>query len=270
MHNLGQGIIASFEERAGGIASLREEVKGQLGELDRNHRVMARQLRSGLARGRADLQASVNAQLHYLGRGHAALTEAETRRKGEVHTFVKELDRTHRAMARQQRGELAQGRSELRARVGAQLHDLGRGHAALTEAEARRKGDVNTWLRGVARQLRTDLEPIHVALTGAETQRKAAVKALMDHVAVERAAGQKEWHRLAYAMAGKRKGAPVTEQLAAMCDRVFRYLANHPDGARLTEIEWEFDLGRLQAGRVVRHLMDEGKAEKRDYCYFAT
>jgi hypothetical protein len=26
----------------------------------------------------------------------------------------------------------------------------------------------------------------------------------------------------------------------------------------------------LQAARVVRHLTDEGKAEKRDLCYFAT
>jgi hypothetical protein len=241
MHNLVEGIIACHEARTAGIASLREEVKGQLGELARNHQAMARQLRTGLARGRADL----NAQLHDLGRGHAALTEAETRRKGEVNTWLKEVDRAHHAMAR---------------------------------------------------HLRADLSVVRAALSDAEVQRQAAVKALMDHVAAERAAGPREWQNLTHTRAAKRNGAnavaeapvrprpgveeeevvaravvgAVTEELTALSDRVFQYLANHPDGTRLTEIEREFGLGRLQAGRVVRHLMDEGKAQKRDLSYFAT
>lgn len=66
-----------------------------------------------------------------------------------------------------------------------------------------------------------------------------------------------------------RNGAVMTEEFTALGDRVFQYLANHPDGTRLTEIEREFGLGRLQAARVIRHLTDEGKAEKRDRCYYA-
>jgi phage gp16-like protein len=245
MHNLGQEIVASFEARIAGIASLREEVKTQLGELGRNHQSMARQMRGALAQGRSELRATVNAQLHGLDQGHTALAKAEARRQGEVHTWLKEVDQAHLGMATGLRDSLVRGRDQL---------------------------------------------------CQAEAQRQAAVQALMKHVAAERAAGRKEWESLVHTRAAKRNGAAavseapvrprpaaeeeeavaragvgsVTEELRTLGDRVFKYLANHPDGARLTEIEREFGLGRLQAGRVMRHLMDEGKAEKRDLCYFAT
>ena len=257
MHNLGQGIIASFEARTAGIASMREEVREQLGELDRNHQAMARRQRTDLARGRADLKANVNAQLHDLGQGHAALTVQEGRRKVEVNTWLHEVDQAHQAMGRQLRADLAHGRADLQQQVGELRSDLKRGCSSLSRTEARRKGEVHAW---------------------------------MGQVAAEHAGARQEWHRLVHTMAGKRNSAPagagpaveeehavaravvgaVTEELTALGDRVFQFLANHPDGARLTEIEREFGLGRLQAGRVVRHLMDEGKAEKRDLSYFAT
>lgn len=248
MHNLVQGIIGTHEARTDGIATLRGEVRehrraaqAQLREVGRNHQAMARRQRADLAHGRADMRAG------------------EAQRQEGVNTWLGEVHQGHQAMS-----------SQLRA-------DLSRGHAALSRADARRKGEVHTWLmkvdrahQSMARRLQADLGRSHMALTREEAQRKAAVQALMDHVAAERAGGQKEWQRLVHNMAGKRNGAVMTEEFTALGDRVFQYLANHPDGARLTEIEREFGVGRLQAGRVMRHLMDEGKAEKRDYCYFAT
>ena len=61
----------------------------------------------------------------------------------------------------------------------------------------------------------------------------------------------------------------LTPEIADLSQRVFGYLADHPDGVRLTEIEGEFGLGRFQAARVVRHLIDEGNTDKRDLLYFA-
>jgi hypothetical protein len=197
MHNLVQGITASFEARIDGIMSLREEVRGhrhamqvQLGELDRNHQAMALQLRNGLARG------------------HAALTAQEAGRKAEVHTWLHEVDQAHQAMSHQLQADLARGRD------------------SLTQAESRRKAEVHEWI---------------------------------GQVATEHNGARQEWRRLTR-----------TLEFTALSERVFQHLANHPDGARLTDIEQEFGLGRLQAGRVVRHLMNEGKAEKRDLSYFAT
>ena len=60
-------------------------------------------------------------------------------------------------------------------------------------------------------------------------------------------------------------GAPLGE----IIDRVFTYLANHPDGTKLTELEEEFSLSRIQVVKVLHTLMDAHKIEKRDQLYFA-
>ena len=60
-------------------------------------------------------------------------------------------------------------------------------------------------------------------------------------------------------------GAPTRE----IIDQVFTYLANHPDGTKLAELEEEFGLSRIQVVRVLHALMDAYKIEKRDQLYFA-
>ncbi|MFQ5875673.1 MAG: hypothetical protein ACE5JL_17995 [Dehalococcoidia bacterium] len=54
-----------------------------------------------------------------------------------------------------------------------------------------------------------------------------------------------------------------------LSNRVFAYLANHPDGARLVELEKEFGVSRFQMSRVIKNLINEGKVEKRKTLYFA-
>ena len=77
MHNLVQGIIGGHEARTAGIADLYEEVGEYRSELDRTHRAMARQLRTGLARERA------------------ALTPQEAERKAEVHAWMGQVATEH-------------------------------------------------------------------------------------------------------------------------------------------------------------------------------
>jgi len=60
-------------------------------------------------------------------------------------------------------------------------------------------------------------------------------------------------------------GAPLGE----IIDRVFTYLASHPDGTGLTELEEEFGLSRIQVVKVLHTLADAQKIEKRDQLYFA-
>ena len=52
-------------------------------------------------------------------------------------------------------------------------------------------------------------------------------------------------------------------------DRVFAYLADHPDGTKLVELEGEFGLARIQIAKVIRELMDDNKVEKHNLLYFA-
>lgn len=98
----------------------------------------------------------------------------------------------------------------------------------------------------------------------AEAPRPVVVVAPPPAVVAEAPPAMAEEEAVAMAEVGE-----VTPELASLSERVFEYLANHPDGTRLIELEREFSMSRLQMARVVRNLMDEGKAEKRDLFYFA-
>ena len=63
--------------------------------------------------------------------------------------------------------------------------------------------------------------------------------------------------------------AEVTLEIATLSARVFGYLADHPDGTKMTELEKKFGLTRIQMARVLRNLMDRNKVEKRGLLYFA-
>jgi len=52
--------------------------------------------------------------------------------------------------------------------------------------------------------------------------------------------------------------------------RVFWFLADDPNGVRLVEIERRFRLSRLEASRVVKSLIGDGKVKKRERFYYAT
>ena len=58
-------------------------------------------------------------------------------------------------------------------------------------------------------------------------------------------------------------------QIGELRNMVFAYLANHPDGVKLTELEEEFDTARIQIARVIRNLIEDNKVEKRGLLYFA-
>ena len=56
---------------------------------------------------------------------------------------------------------------------------------------------------------------------------------------------------------------------ATLRGHIFGYLADHPDGTRISELEQEFGLARIHIARAIRSLMDENKVEKRGFLYFA-
>ena len=195
-------------------------------------------------------------------------TQEIAQRKSDVGTMLKEFDDAHAAMS-----------NELKA-------DLAKIAPALRESEAERK--------------RTATQEI--------AQRKSDVGTMLKEFDEEEAGARDEWQRLTTTMQAKR-GAPVVEvrppeavapppveevappppveevaeeeavahaevaevtpEIAVVRDQVFEYLANHPDGTRLVELEEEFGLARIQMARVVRNLTDENKVEKRGLLYFA-
>ena len=65
------------------------------------------------------------------------------------------------------------------------------------------------------------------------------------------------------------KSVEKTPETTALNDQVLAYLADHPDGTRMTELEEEFGVARIKMARLLRELMGENKAEKRDMLYSA-
>jgi len=68
---------------------------------------------------------------------------------------------------------------------------------------------------------------------------------------------------------GKAVPKAATAQTATLRDVVFGYLAEHPDGARLTDMEREFGMARIQIAAALRGLIDDKKVQKRDLVYSA-
>lgn len=268
MHSLADEITSSYEARVAVLGSLRSDVSTQrrstqalIQELDVTHRAAAQQLRVGLAKGHSDLAGGVAAQLT-------------------------QLDGGHRAMTQELRAGLAKGHSDLAGGVADGLSRLDTARHAMTQ------------------ELRSHLAEARSGLVQTEGSRKSRIRAWIHEVAATHAGARDAWHNLAVIMQGKRAapsaavGAPeppypaggsptstvetmetsVEEaadhgdedgSLALLADRAFAYLADHPDGVRLTDLEQELELGRFQINRVVRRLTDRGKVEKRDLLYFA-
>jgi len=61
----------------------------------------------------------------------------------------------------------------------------------------------------------------------------------------------------------------ITPETTTLRNRVFEYLANHPDGTKMTELEQEFSVARIQMAKLLKDLADENKVAKRNSLYFA-
>ncbi len=58
--------------------------------------------------------------------------------------------------------------------------------------------------------------------------------------------------------------APIGE----LNNKVLSYLASHPDGTKLVELEEELGITRIQLDDITRTLINDKKVEKRDLLYF--
>jgi len=290
MRSLGDEIVRSYEDRIGGIAELRVAVKTQLKEFDRSHAAMSRELKSDLAKVAPALREAEDERKR---------TEAQeiAQRKSDVGTMLNEFDDAHAAMSQELKADLAKVAPTLR-----------QGEAERKQTEAReiaqRKSDVDVMLKGfddshaaMSQELKADLAKVAPALRQGEAerkrteaqeiaQRKSDVSTMLKEFDEEQAGARDEWQTLTATMQSKRGGvgirvrplveeiaeeeaAEITPETADIRERVFEYLANHPDGTRLVELEQEFGLARIQIAKVVRSLMDENKVEKRELLYFA-
>jgi len=234
MISLAEDIVGSYADRIAGIAELRETVKMDLRGFQDSRTAMAKELRTELTKSVGDRKVAISAQL-------------------------KELDAAHAAMSREMRAELTKGRQ------------------ALAKGESERQSEAREFIGELGRTV---------------AEGKAATQAQLKQLAEVQAGARDEWQILTATMQAQRVGAMVdleppeavavpakeiaeeeaaeiTPETTTLRDRVFKYLANHPDGTKMTELEQEFGVARIQMARLLKDLLDENKVENRELHYFA-
>jgi hypothetical protein len=278
MKSLAEEIVGAYTDRVATIAELRKTVKTELKELKDARIDLGKELRADLAKSAADRNAAVSTQLKELDAAHAAmsremraelnkgrqtLTEEEAKRQSEAREFMGELgrvvaegkaavktllgefDSSHNAMSREMRAELSKGRQ------------------SLAKGERKRQSEAREFMGELGK---------------AVAEGKAATQALLRDFGEVQAGARDEWQTLTATMQSKRGGVgikvkpligAITPEATTLRNRVFEYLANHPDGTKMTELEQEFSVARIQMAKLLKDLADENKVAKRNSLYFA-
>lgn len=124
---------------------------------------------------------------------------------------------------------------------------------ALAKGELVRKADFQKMLKDIQSR---------------QKERESEVSDLLKNFREEQERMASEWRKLTATMKEKRR-IPSPAWIATLQHRVFEYLADHPDGTRIAELQREFGLTRRQMTRILENLIDDNKAEKHDQLYFA-
>jgi len=241
MRSLAEEIVGSYADRVATVAELRETVKMDLKGFQDSRTAMGKELRADLVKSVSDMKSAVSTQL-------------------------KEMDAAHTTMSREMRANLAQSLADCKRSTGAMLEGFSQAHSTMSK------------------EMRANLAQ---SLADCKRSTGSMLKSFsneLKEVRSELAGGRDEWQILSATMQAQRVGlavktkpseavaAPAEEMIpetTAIRDRIFEYLANHPDGTKMTELEQEFRLARIQMAKVVKSLMDENKVEKRELFYFA-
>jgi len=274
-----------------------------LKDISAAHAAMSGELKAGLTGGADNLRRDVASILEGFGETREAM-EKETKadlakgvaeRKHEVDALLKDVDgmlkgftQNHNAMTKQMKRDLAKGVAERKHEVDALLKDVDtmlkgftQNHNAMTKqmkrdlakGTAERKSDVDTLFKG----FEVKLNEVRTALDGGrdEWQRMAATlqskrgAAVADVKLPKAAPAPASSKQVAKKAVARAEVADLTPGLAAFRNRVFEYLANHPDGTRLVQLEQKFGMARIQMAKIVKSLIGKNKVEKRDSLYFA-
>jgi len=251
MNSLAREIISSHQSRVEGVSQIRQETQAQLQGLDRAHNAMAQELRAELGKVKPALDQAGAARKREEAQRAKELAQGVAQRKVGVKAQLQGLGRAHQAMAQRQRTALNQGRATL-ARDVAVLRKGYRDEQAGARAAWQQLGATMPATRGGAVAVPAAPAPAPAPVVVVAPPPPAVIEAPPEQEAV------------ATVEIGE-----LTPELAALRDRVFAYVADHPDGVRLVEIEGTFKLNRLESSRVVRSLIEEGKAKREDRLYFA-
>ncbi len=230
-----------------------KEVSELLKDFDNAHAEMSAKLKADLAKVRPEL-----------ARDEAERVE-QTRdeikqRMEEVSTLLKDFDNAHAEMSAKLKADLAKVRPEL-AKDEAE-------RVAQAQIEIKERVGAVTDLLDDFRKEREEAaiawQNLVSTMEGVRGGKKAPPPKAKVKVAPPPAEEVTEEEAVAEAEAIK-----VKPEAAELQQRVFEYLADHPDGIKMVEMEREFGIARIQMARILKNLISDNKVAKRELLYFA-
>ena len=266
--SLTREVVSSYETRVKAIGQIVTDTNTLLGDLSEEDVERKKNTAKLLGDFRADHE-EMSARLKAdLAKVEPELTQAEAERVKQAQAEIEE----RMGQVTKLLGDFRADHEEMSTRLKADLAKVG---PELTQAEA-----------GRVKQAQTEIK-----------ERVTSVRELLDEFKTERDKTATAWQGLVNVMQAKRgMTAPPVEKPAkeeamaeavpvemataeteanealdeseAMSDQVFAYLADHPDGTRMTELEEKFGVARIKMARFLKGLMEDNKAEKRDMLYF--
>jgi len=303
MRSLAEDIVGSYEDRIVGIAQLRETVKMDLKGFQDSRTAMAKELRADLSKVRPTLAEDDRQRQSEAHEFMGELGRVVAEGKATVKTLLNEFDSAHQVMSNQLRADLAKDDRQRQSEAHEFMGELGRVVAEGKAAVKTLLNEFDSAHQAMSNQLRADLakdeegrlrqaRALKQELVRGVAEIKSAVSAQLKEFADIQAGARDEWQILSATMQAQRVGpvvetkpseafaapaeeiteeevAELTPETADIRHRVFEYLANHPDGTKMTGLEEEFGLARIQIAKIVKSLMGENKVEKRELFYFA-
>jgi hypothetical protein len=267
--DLKQQLDATREQREAQVAALRTEARQFVGNVAADRQVMAEDL-------------------------FGMLSDAQLVLSSGVRTLLGDFTTQRATMSQAQADSLAANGVERRSQVSAMIADIqallaeidadnnataAELRAALSSDNRTRSAATADFMAAVAANRRNMAEALANRLDAFVGTLEAQVSSSLGGFAAERADLQRSlaemaqvWREFAAAMQGSPVAPPpepappeppaVKPPAEDMNDRLLAYLAQHPDGAKLVDLEPEFEIGRPQLGRYLRGLVDSGKVVK--------
>jgi hypothetical protein len=256
----------SHEERSQELAARRQAIADKLAQFDRQRtaeeNAMRAALRAGVAaRSRAvadTLEGFDEAFAATAKRQHAFLAAQTEHNRAQVSAL---LDNFH--------GERVQGEAALR--------------AALSEGVAVRTKAVAGLLEDFDKNFAATAKRQHAFLTSATTRNRTQVRTLLGGFLGDRTETASIWRSYTARRAAtgtkfvSAAKPPVVEvsvehHPSVLEDKVFTFLAGHPNGVKVHDIERHFHASRAYVGRALHGLIEQNRARKDEFreIYFAS
>jgi len=270
-----------LKQRQAEVKGIINQVTKLLSELDTAREEMSVRLKEDLAKVKPELaQAEVErvrqtggelremvAQIHaILERVRPGLSQAESERAGQTAAELKEMSTRLKAdlakakvtLAKEETDRVKQAQIVIKERVTAVNELLG-------EVKVEREKATTAWLELV------NVMGAEPGMSAPPVAEPAKEEAMAKAEPVEIANAETEASGASDEEEAVAEGESVerTLETIALSDQVFAYLADHPDGTRMTELEEEFGVARIKMARLLKEFMDGNKVEKRDMLYFA-